>query len=277
MKNLMMGAVAAAAALAMPTAAGATVIPGATYSGTFTTGSGGTAEIVVSEDGTTVEEFHAGSFGQAGCDGISLTTVPLAITDDSFAQFIAGPPVIDIQGFFGDPGTASGTARSTTFCESGTQSWTAEAPVVWPDGVLEHATRGFAGENVYNASGEGQLIRTTARRGKKGRFSFHAHNDGTEAGSFAVKGCGSSKGFRVKFTQGGDNVTSGVKSGAYATGVLDPDDAETLRLQITVSKKAKPGKTKSCKVTASHGGLNRGGSVGASSDAVKAVLKVKRG
>jgi len=274
MKKLMI-ACALACALAVPTAAGAVVIPGATYSGTFNTGTGGTIELVVSADGSSVE-FNAGLFGQEGCAGNSLAN-ERAITDDAFSLFVPGPPtLIDVQGSFDGLGTASGSARISGVCESGTQNWTAETPVVWPDGVIEHAAAGFAGEDIYNATGTDQTRKWSVHQGKAARFAVHVQNDGTEADGIDVAGCGPSRGFRVKYTQTGDNVTKQVRSGSYQTAALATAESETIKLAIRATKKAKPGKTKSCKVAMSHSGVFRG-SAAARTDAVKAVVKVKRG
>ena len=273
MKKLMI-ACALACALAVPTVAGAVVIPGATYSGTFNTGTGGTIELVVSADGSSVE-FNAGLFGQEGCAGNSLAN-ERTITDDSFSLFVTGPPLVDVQGFFGTPGTVSGSARISGVCESGTQSWTAETPVVWPDGVIEHAAAGFAGEDIYNATGTDQTRKWSVHPGKAARFAVHVENEGTEADGIDVAGCGPSRGFRVKYTQTGDNVTKQVRSGSYQTAALATAESETIKLAIRATKKAKPGKTKSCKVAMSHSGVFRG-SAAARTDAVKAVVKVKRG
>jgi hypothetical protein len=259
--------------LALPAAAGAQVLPGATYSGLFTTGTGGTVELGVSGDGATVE-FNMGLFGQEGCAGNSLANAR-PIKGGFFDLFVPGPPtLIDVQGSFDGIGTASGSARIAGVCDSGAQSWTAETPVVWPDGLVEHAATGSAGDGIYNLTAVGQVRNWTVNPGRVGRFAVHVGNDGTEADDIDVAGCGSSKAFKVKYTQGGENVTSLVKSGNYETAALDTDESETLKLAITASKKAKRGKKKSCKVTMSHSGVFRG-AIAPRTDAVKAVVKVR--
>jgi hypothetical protein len=272
-KLITVGMSVAAVALSAPALASADHVPGATYSGTFTTGTGGTVEFTVSADGTTVD-FTATGFGQAGCTGATVGQDDIPITDHSF--FFSGTsPTRSISGSFPSPGVATGSARLSFACESGFQSWSAETPVVWPDAFLEHAVLGFAGENVYNRTGAGQAITQRVRQGKAGRFKLHVQNDGTEPDDIDVEGCGSSKGFGVKFTRGGENVTAQVRAGTYETVPLDTGEEETLNLTIKVARRARPGKTKTCKVVASHSGVFRGIEP-AWADAVKAQVKVKR-
>jgi hypothetical protein len=243
------------------------VIPGATYSGDFTTGAGGTVELVVSEDGTTVE-FNAGNFGEVGCSGNSIATFPRPITDGSFGLFIAGPPITDILGSFGGPGTASGSARITTFCESGSQSWTASTDIAWPDALIGRQTDDqLIGDDVYNTTAGEQTRAWSAKRGQTRRFMVGIETDGTSVAAPDAKGCGSSKGFKVKYVNGPSNVTGDVTAGTYGLD-LDPGEQDLLALVMKATKKAKPGQTKSCKLTVQAGDVV---------DAVKAELTVKPG
>jgi hypothetical protein len=277
MKKLLIGGIVTGLALAAPPVAGAQVVRGATYTGSFTTGTpGGTVSVVVSADGTEAD-FASANWGNNGdCASNSIGRDDMPITNDSFSFFDGGSPVVQIDGFFGQPGVVSGSAQIVGVCNSGLQSWTAETPVVWPDAVLEHAIRGFAGENVYNATGANQVISHKVRRGRAGAFKVHLENEGTEADAIDVAGCGSSKGFRVKYVQAGENVTTQVRSGQYQTATVDTDESETLKLIIKVTRKAKPGRTKTCKVTGSHSGTFRG-LVAGQVDAVNAKVKVRRG
>jgi hypothetical protein len=260
-KLLMVGIVGGL--LAVPAAASAVVIPGATYSGTFSTGAGGTATLVVSADGSEVS-FSGGNFGEPACAG-SIATFPLPITDGSFSQLTA---TIDIQGSFDTPGTASGSARNTTFCESGTRAWTATTEIAWPDALIGRSTdAALLGQDVYNTTAAEQTRAWAAKRGQARRFETTIENDGTSAAAPTVKGCGSSKGFKVTYASGPSNVTGEVTGGNYEPE-LDPGESDPLALVIKPTRKAKPGKTKSCKLTVEAGEVV---------DAVKAELTVKRG
>ena len=94
-------------------------------------------------------------------------------------------------------------------------------------------------------------------------------NAATENASYTVKGCESSKGYRVKYSDGTGNVTGPVTNGSYETDVLGPDpDHHDLTLKIKPLDSTKPGDTKTCKVTARSPQFV---------DVTKSTLKVKRG
>lgn len=275
-KLITVGMSVAAVALAAPALASADHVAGVTYNGTVTTGSGGSVELVVAPDGNSLS-FEANNIGNGtSCNGVGfgpITDIP--ISNHSFS-YLSDNGQISASGTFGPPGQASGGAQVLISpCTTGSQAWTAETSVVWPDAFLEHAALGFAGEDVYNTTGNNQVITQKVRQGKVGRFTVHIQNDGTEPDDIDVEGCGSSKGFRVTYTQGGDNVTPLVTSGGYETAPLDTNQEEALKLAIKVSRRANPGKTKTCKVMSTHSGVFRG-IEGPITDAVKAQVKVKR-
>ena len=125
------------------------------------------------------------------------------------------------------------------------------------------------GDGAYNSDGSEQTREWTAKPKKKRSFRITLQNDAEAQDSFAVDGCAKSKGFKVKYSAGGQSVTDEVTSGKYSTAPVDPGASTTLQLQIKVSKKAKKGKKKKCLVTAASKDEPT------ERDAVKAVLKVK--
>jgi hypothetical protein len=269
MKRTLVGGIVAGVVLMAPGIASAQVLSGATYTGAFTTGLPGSASIAVSEDGTTVD-LNLDSFGPISGDCTSgLGRSDVAVSSGAFSVFESGPPLVTINGFFDSPGIVSGTARLSAGCDSGTQSFRAEAPIVWGDGHIGRVgDPSPRGDDVYNTSAAGQVRKWTAKEGQTRKFGVVAQNDGTLDGSLAVKGCGSSSAFKVSYMQGGRNETRDVVSGDYLTDELDPDESETLRLSIKPTRQARPGKVKSCKIrTAGQG----------QTDVVEAELKVKRG
>jgi hypothetical protein len=255
--------------LAAPAVASATHVSGATYNGTVSTGSGGTVELIVSDDGQTLS-FEAEGLGNGStCTDVGFGPIPdIPISNHSFS-YLSDNGLISASGTFGVPGDASGGAQVlTTPCTTGSQAWTAATLVAGPDATIARSSDASArGEDVYNASAAGQVRKWSAKRGQTRHFDVGITNDGNLTGSFAVKGCGSSKGFRVRYEDSGDNLTSAVVAG-YTTAPLSTGESLELDLAIKVQKKAKVGKTKSCKIVAeADGGI----------DAVKAELKVKRG
>jgi uncharacterized membrane protein len=158
----------------------------------------------------------------------------------------------------------------TTPCTTGSQAWTATTLAAGPDARISRSTENtLVGDDIFNSTAEDQVRKWSAKRGQARQFHVDIQNDGTEAGDFSVKGCGNSRGFKVTYRYGGGNVTSAVVAGDLDTNQLDPDEADTVFMTIKPTRKAKPGKVKSCKVTTRsiHGLV----------DAVKAELKVKRG
>ena len=104
MKKHLIGGIVAAAALAAPNAASATHIAGATYTGPVTTGSGGTATVVVSGDGQSLS-FHAQNIGNgSSCTGVSFGPVTdIPISNHSFS-YLSNDGLISASGTFGAPG-----------------------------------------------------------------------------------------------------------------------------------------------------------------------------
>jgi hypothetical protein len=239
---------ALAGALAFPAGASAVVVPGATYTGTFTTGTpGATVSLSVSADATQVD-FLAEHFGNnTTCVDNSVSRDDIPISGDFFSYFDSGPPFVGIGGTFTTPGRANGNAQISGVCNSGLQSWTAQTLVVWPDG------------SVGRSSDSGGQRRT---------FEVGIENDGTEAGAFLVDGCRGSGKFKVKYFDGADNVTAAVVAGDYTSDVIAPDGYRELDLKMKPTRRANPGNRKTCEVTIRSGGRT---------DVVKAQLKAKRG
>jgi hypothetical protein len=260
---------AAAGALAMPAAAGAVVVPG-TYTGTFTSGTpGGTVSVVVSNDGSEADFSSAGWGNNGDCPTNSVDRSDLPIAGESFSFFDGGPPLVSISGFFGSPGVVSGSAQISGACNTGTQTWTAETDVVWPDALIGRSTdSALLGDDVYNTTAADQTRRWSAKRRRARRFKLTLQNDGTERGRLDVSGCKSSGPFTVTYTTGSRDITNRVEDGNYRTANLDPDEAEQIVLKIKVARRARIGKTKTCKVTTSSDGV---------ADAVVAKLRVRRG
>jgi hypothetical protein len=256
--------------LTAPAVAGAIVIADATYNGTFTTGTpGGTVSVAVDAAGTEVD-FNATGFGNNGdCPSNSVSRSDLPITGESFSFFDGGPPLVSISGFFSDePGRVSGSAQISGACNTGTQSWTAEAPVVWPDGLIGRSSDAeLLGDDIYNTSAAGQTRKWKAKPRQKRTFELPISNDGTVTGNVNTKGCKSSRKFKVKYVQGGQNVTA-VTTGAGLVTNLASGESSTVLLSMKPTKKAQPGNRKRCNVTTRAGDF---------ADTVRAELKAKSG
>ena len=271
MRKLMILGAVAGGMLAMPGVASAAHIPGATYTGPISSSFSqpATFSMTVSADGDTLD-FTASNFGSMSCNSVTLgpvTEVP--ISNHSFS-YLSDDGQNSASGGFTSPGTAGGGVQVLiTPCTTGSHSWTAETDVVWPDALIGRSTdSALLGDDVYNTTAAGQTRRWSAKRRRARRFKLKIENDGTERGRLDVRGCNSSGPFTVTYTRGSSDITTRVVGGNYKTANLDPDEAEQILLKIRVARRARIGRTKTCKVTTSSDGV---------ADAVVAKLRVKRG
>jgi hypothetical protein len=263
------GLIALVALLALPSLASANHVPGATYEGEVTTGQHGGVTLVVSQDGTTVDASFQGLGNLSGtCMGVGFSTGPVPITGHSFS-FSGNMGQITASGTF-SPSSVGGAAQVLTNpCTTGSQSWR----VVGPDGFFETDVPGdFLGLNVFDPNGAGQTQEHKVKQGATGRVPFQIANFGQSSESFLLKGCKSSKGFKVGYSDESGDVTDDINDGAYETKSIAPaeiaSDTEELTLKVKVAKDAKPGKVKSCRIEAASELLV---------DVIKANVTVKRG
>jgi hypothetical protein len=237
-----------------------------TYTGTVSTGQGGTVNLEVSPDGSAVEvEFTGLGNVQATCTGVGFSTGSIPITDHSFS-YLSGNGQVSASGTFGAPGTVSGDAQVLIDpCTTGSQAWTAETPLVAPDLMF---SKGLLGQGVFNASGKGQTKKASVKPGEIATIGIRTTNGGTDAGSYFLSGCDASKGFDVRYSDDTGSITQDVRDGTYETDQLvpglEPADYPRVLIQIKASKNA-AGKTKTCKLS---------GDSSEALDTVKVKLKV---
>ena len=124
------------------------------------------------------------------------------------------------------------------------------------------------GYRVFNTTGQGQTVSWNVKRGDARAFDVVVENSGSGSGRIDIKGCDSSRGFKVRYEYlEGANITSSVVAGTYGQ-MRDEGATVFASMIIKATNKAKVGKTKTCKAT---------GISGTNRDVVKAKLKVKRG
>jgi hypothetical protein len=261
------GLIALVALLALPSSASANHVPSATYEGEVTTGQFGDVTLTVSEDGSTVDASFTGMGSQNGmCTGVGFSTGPVPITNHSFS-YLSPNGQVSASGTFGPSSVDGGAQVLTDPCTTGSQAWR----VVGPDGFFETDVPGnFLGLEVFEPSGAGQTQEHKVKQGATGPVPFQIGNFGQSSASFLLKGCKSSKGFKVKYSDESGDVTNEVVDGSYETESLAPAeiaaDTQEHTLKVKVAKDAKPGKTKSCKIEAASDILV---------DVIKAKVKVK--
>jgi hypothetical protein len=154
---------------------------------------------------------------------------------------------------------------------SPTPTPTPTPPVSRPDGLIGLGDGELVGDNIYNTTGAGQTIQTTARRGQTRAFTIQISNDGGSQERFAVDGPPVSKAFTERYFEGSSDVTEQVVAGTYTTRTLAPGESADLTLEIKPTGRAKPGSIRSAAIVVASR------TDPAALDTVKAEVKVKAG
>ncbi len=139
-----------------------------------------------------------------------------------------------------------------------------------PDALLKYSKDlGYLGSGTYDTNGAHQTRALKVLQGKKVLFDIKIENAGNQTVDFTLAGNRSSKGFKVIYVTGGNDVTSQVVAGTYDTGALVPSGSLILLMQVKVASAAKVGSVKPVLLTAASASAPK------QKDAVKAVVKVK--
>ena len=138
-----------------------------------------------------------------------------------------------------------------------------------PDAQIQELnSKDYLGNNVYNAKGKKQTVKTTAHHGNKRTFRVKIYNDGNATATLAAHGIVSGKGVRVKYFAGGHNVTAQMNSPAGLSFTRAPHKALKIKVKVKINKHA-PGHKKVVKVS---GTSTASGFV--LTDTVRAIVKV---
>jgi len=133
----LIGVGALAASLVLAPAAGATVLPGATYTYSGDTGVI-SVTLTVSPDGGTVDVRLIAASSSPSCGGVGFTYRGIPVVDGAFTETRseAGRSSV-IDGEFVRPGVATGTIEWTNgTCGSDAYDWSAEVATPWADLAL---------------------------------------------------------------------------------------------------------------------------------------------
>lgn len=273
----LIGVGALAASLVLAPAAGATVLPGATYTYSGDTGVI-SVTLTVSPDGGTVDVALIAASSSPSCGGVGFTYRGIPVVDGAFTETRseAGRSSV-IDGEFVRPGVATGTIEWTNgTCGSDAYDWSAEVATPWADLALrrggERKSKARGGD-VYNDSASGQTRAWRLKRGKERAFIVTLQNDGTERGRFVLRGCRRSGGVKVSYMAGRRPVTKKVTGRrGYTVKALKAGAERAIRVVFKATKKARKGKRKSCGITAE---TSVPGTLGTQRDVVKAVVTVR--
>lgn len=129
----------------------------------------------------------------------------------------------------------------------------------------------YVGDDVHNATAQGQTRTVSAAAGTKKTFYLRVQNDAGTTDSLMVAGGGSAAGFTVRYfagTTGTTDITSAVVAGRYAVSNVASGATRIIRAEITVQSGTASGASIARLVTAtSQNDPSR-------KDAVQAVVNV---
>ena len=111
--------------------------------------------------------------------------------------------------------------------------------VLRPDGRIRLAGA-FAGNDLYNTTGEGQTRATTVGRFGTAVFTVRIQNDGDAWDNFTLRGQATTPRFTVIYRDGATVITNEVVAGTYTLANLAPGATR----DITVRIKPRPGTTR---------------------------------
>jgi hypothetical protein len=141
-----------------------------------------------------------------------------------------------------DPATWSYTSLSGGAGHTRILAETADpATTIQADARIRLGRGAFIGDDVYTATGAGQKLVTSARKGATVTFRVAIANDGTAADVFAVKGGGSSTGYAVRYFVGQADITPTVVAGTWQTPSLAPGASKVITVRVTVKSAAAVG------------------------------------
>ena len=143
-------------------------------------------------------------------------------------------------------------------------------PLLLADNAISLRLAGsYAGGDVYDIDGKGEVRTASVRKGRSGRFFVRIQNDGLTPGSLRVSGVGGASGIQAHYflQSTGADITSAVRSGNYFTGALAANGAIVLRMRVDVARNSAAGTT--FRITS---GPTGGGEL----DTVRAVVTTRR-
>lgn len=105
-----------------------------------------------------------------------------------------------------------------------------------PDAMIGATSTGsFAGNNVFSATGAGEIRHVTVTRGTSATSYVKIQNEGLVSASFTLRGSGGATGIAAHYYLGSTNITAGVLAGTYATPSIERGASILVRLVVTVA------------------------------------------
>lgn len=123
-------------------------------------------------------------------------------------------------------------------------------PAARPDAAAKRgATGAFVGDDVVNPDGQGQGRLLRRPSGSTATYYVRLRNAGSAPDRLRVTGQRSAAGHTVRYFEGSTDVTGRVVAGTYRTPPLAPGAARTLRVTVTVTRRAAVGAQLNRRVT----------------------------
>lgn len=119
-----------------------------------------------------------------------------------------------------------------------------------PDALIHKGAGATIGDGVYNTTGAGQTIVTSAVRGRTLSFTITVANDGNTPDTYTLRGSASTSQYAITYFSGATDITSAVTGGS-STPSLNPGASFTFTMKVKVRNSAAAGSsvTPAVKVT----------------------------
>ena len=101
--------------------------------------------------------------------------------------------------------------------------------------VRDQVGGSLRGNDIYNSTGASQTVRGQVARSRRVNYVVSAQNDSSGPTRLTIRGAGSQGAFTVRYrSPEGRDITAAVKAGTYTTIRLDPGQAATIRVEVSV-------------------------------------------
>jgi hypothetical protein len=137
-----------------------------------------------------------------------------------------------------------------------------------PDSLIAYGSGAYLGNNVYSATGAGQIKAQKTARGHSATFHWRIQNDAVADDVLKIKGASASPGFTISYLIGTTSVTKAVLAGTL-TKTLTPGASTTITVKITIASNAKLKASKSALLSATSAATGRKDAVVAKVTAVR--------
>jgi subtilisin-like proprotein convertase family protein len=232
---------------------------------TLTSPFGRTVTLTTDNGGSADDAFY-GTVWRDDVDpdgALPYSTNPGLVTDEVYAVGVSEPTLVPEEGLgsFSAGSDPSGNWQLTISDDSSgdggaLDGWSLTVTTAGcsrPDARIRVGAAGpLAGNDTYNATGQGQSRTASAPRGGSVTFRIPVQNDASVRERLRLSGAGSAAAFGVVYrAPDGRDITAGVRAGTFRTPRLEPGATYLVRAVVTVKTNAPAGARLTRKLTAS--------------------------